>query len=205
MTPSKTTPKSCFLPRLSRKSKPSACCNFAKKLLLSSGQGGIWVTFLSRKTIKGNYMLPCSIFIGKPCINPYGAPRSVLAESSHPRTLHGANRVAKRTSIITRGRLMFEAPLTMWLMRCLHRMELLARVLLWLRKKLLFEASNDGLPVDGRQRVELPELLIQKLKGNLVWIENQCSKILIFPVASKATSRARRTGRTYGNMVTLPT
>ena len=101
---------------------------------------------------------------------------------------------------------MFEAPLTMWLMRCLHRIELLARVLLWLRKKLLFEASKDELSIDGRQRIELPELLRRIGKSNLVYIETQGFSInLSFPVTSKATSQARRTGRTYDNMQTLPT
>lgn len=54
---------------------------------------------------------------------------------------------------------MSEAFSTMWLVGCLQPTELLARVLLWLREKLPFEASNDGPLDESRTRVELPDHL----------------------------------------------
>ena len=52
---------------------------------------------------------------------------------------------------------MFEAPLTTWRDRNLLPSALLARALLWSRKKLPFEASKIGPPAEWRTRVELPE------------------------------------------------
>jgi hypothetical protein len=51
-TPTNTTARSCRLPRLSRKSKPSACCSFSNRLLLSARQGDILRYFLFRKISK---------------------------------------------------------------------------------------------------------------------------------------------------------
>ena len=52
--------------------------------------------------------------------------------------------VAKETGIRTRSRMVSEALLTMWLVKDLPLAELLARVMPWLRKKLLFDAPKVG-------------------------------------------------------------
>ncbi len=73
--------------------------------------------------------------------NTSSAPRKRVDRMFHHGTLYGVCSVARGTGIMARGRLMSEAPSTMWLASRLRLSELLARVLLWLRKKLLFEAS----------------------------------------------------------------
>lgn len=57
----------------------------------------------------------------------------------------------------TRSRLISEAPPTMWYAPNLLGAVLLARVLLWSRKKLLSEAPQVGLPAECRARVELSD------------------------------------------------
>ena len=62
---------------------------------------------------------------------------------------------------------MSEAPLTTWSGGNLLPSGLLARALLGSRKKLPSEASKVGPPVEGRTRVEVPELLSLTGKGSL--------------------------------------
>ncbi|MGE5532679.1 MAG: Tn3 family transposase, partial [Bacteroidota bacterium] len=81
-------------------------------------------------------------------VNPYGAPGSARRESSPLGTRLGVDRVARETGTLTRGRWVSEALSTMWRRGGLPPRALLARAWLWLRKKLLFEASYDGPPAE---------------------------------------------------------
>ena len=72
-----------------------------------------------------------------------------------------------------------EAPSTMWWQGCLRPRALLARALLWLREKLLFDASNDEPSAYGRPRMELPEHLARTARRSLVETGHQYS--LKFP------------------------
>jgi hypothetical protein len=81
-------------------------------------------------------------------INLHGAPGSARKESSYEGTLLGVNSVARGTGALTRGRRVSEAPSTMWLKDGLQSQELLARIRLWLRKKLSFDAPYDGPPAE---------------------------------------------------------
>ena len=60
---------------------------------------------------------------------------------------------------MTGSRITCEASPTMWQQSTLGLRVLLDRALSWLRKKLLFEAPQVGLPDEHRERAELPELL----------------------------------------------
>jgi hypothetical protein len=137
-------------------------------------------------------------------INRFGAPRSARKESFYEETLLGVDSVARGTCTRTRGRRVWEAPSTMWRRGCLRPRALLARVWLRLRKKLPCEAPHDGPPVDGRPRVELPDRWARTAQHNLVRVGSQYFVYTLrAPVTREATSRARRTGRTYDHMPTL--
>ena len=137
-------------------------------------------------------------------INPYGAPRSARKESFYEGTLLEVDSVARGTCNQTRGRGLWEALSTMRRMGGLQPRALLARVWLRLRKKLPSEAPHDGPPVDGRPRVELSERGSRIDQRNLIRVGSQYFVYTLrAPVASKAKSRARRTGRTYDHMTTL--
>ena len=104
--------------------------------------------------------------------------------------------MARGTVTKTRGRTAAEAPSTIWLRGTLLPRELLARVLPWSRKKLLFEAPYSADLLQIGHGVELPDHLfagqVQLLRGR----RSALCDTLISPVTSEATSRARRTGRT---------
>jgi hypothetical protein len=137
-------------------------------------------------------------------INRLGAPRSARKESFNEGTLLGVNSVARGTCTRTRGRRVWEASSTMWRRGRLRPRALLARVWLGLRKKLPSEAPHDGPPVHGRPRVELLERWSRTGQRNLIRVGSQYfGYTLRAPVTRKATSRARRTGRTYDHMPTL--
>ncbi len=67
--------------------------------------------------------------------------------------------MSKGAGATTRSRLASEASLTMWQLSALALNVLLDRALPWLRKKLLSEAPQVGLPDEHRERAELSELL----------------------------------------------
>jgi RNA-directed DNA polymerase len=89
---------------------------------------------------------------------------------------------------------MSEAPSTMRWQGCLRPSVLLARALLWLRKKLLFDASNDDPSAYGRPRMELPERLSRIARRCLIHTGHQYSQnLLMTPVTSEAKSQASKT------------
>ncbi|PQJ49944.1 hypothetical protein BTO12_19250 [Vibrio splendidus] len=96
------------------------------------------------------------------------------------------------------GWLLCEAVLTMWLTFPLRNGELLIRVLLRLRKKLMFDASKVGLSVMKVGTRQSHWISTYDGGRNLAWIETERSyrnTSSSLPVTSTATSRARGTVR----------
>ncbi len=113
--------------------------------------------------------------------------------------------MATGTGTLTRSRSVSEAARTMREWGALTTHCLLARVPPWSRKKLPTEASKVEPPVHARARVEPPAI---RLAGPGNPLMGRASALQFTPiplVASEATCRARRTGRTYSDTTTLPT
>ena len=98
---------------------------------------------------------------------------------------------------------MSEAPVTTWSGGNLLPSGLLARALLWSRKKLLSEASKVGPPVECRTRMEYRNPCLGWASIASERQETSTPPTLVSPLPSLDVSRARRTGRTYGNVTML--
>jgi hypothetical protein len=108
--------------------------------------------------------------------------------------------VARGTGAKTRSKMVSEALPTMWHDEALPSTVLLARVMPWLHKKLPIDAPKVGTPSCRELGVVIGTLLSDGA-GNSYWdrqaaFQNNPQA----PITSKATSRARRTGRTYSIM-----
>jgi hypothetical protein len=111
--------------------------------------------------------------------------------------------VARGTGIRTRSRMVSEAPSTMWHGGALHPTVLLARVMPWLHKKLPTDAPQVG--TSSRRALDVVTGILP-LMGRIfsLGIGKRHSKDNPqAPVASKAKSRARRTGRASRITMTL--
>ena len=138
-------------------------------------------------------------------VNPYGAPRSAQRESSERREPCKECAEWLRRQAWARSRTASEALRTKRWTGALQPVALPARALLWVRKKVLSDASQDGPPArrNGRARVEVADRL-------LIWqVESRNDRLPALrnyptvPPPSEATSRARRTGTPYGSVQTL--
>ena len=111
--------------------------------------------------------------------------------------------VARGTGTRTRSRKVSEALPTMWHDEALPSTVLLARVMPWLHKKLLIDAPKVGTPSCRALGVVIG--FLPRLRGNLSLGtgKRHSGYNPQAPITSKATSRARRTGRTYSIMQTL--
>ncbi len=111
--------------------------------------------------------------------------------------------VARGTGARTRSRMVSEALPTMWRVEALPSTVLLARVMPWLHKKLLIDAPKVGTP--SRRALGVVIGFLPRLRGNLSLGtgKRHSGYNPQAPITSKATSRARRTGRTYSIMQTL--
>jgi hypothetical protein len=116
--------------------------------------------------------------------------------------------VATGTGTSTRSRRVSEAARTWRGPVALLTGALLARVSPRLRKKLPSEAPKVEPPTHGRARVE-PSVPLLGWQGRSLRDRLPALQYLAYPLAalmaSEATSRARRTGRTGSDMTTLPT
>ena len=113
--------------------------------------------------------------------------------------------MATGTGTPTRSRSVSEAARTTREWDALTSRRLLARVSPWSRKKLPTEASKVEPPAYARARVEPPVIRLAwpdtPLMGRAPALHYNPEPL----VASEATCRARRTGRTYSDTTTLPT
>jgi hypothetical protein len=108
--------------------------------------------------------------------------------------------VARETGIRTRSRMMSEAFPTMWHGEALPSTVLLARVMPWLHKKLPVDAPKVGTPSCRELGVVIGILLLDGTGYSLMERQAAFQNNPQAPITSKATSRARRTGRTYSIM-----
>jgi hypothetical protein len=113
--------------------------------------------------------------------------------------------VATGTGTPTRSRSVSEAARTMRGQAALTVCCLIARVSPRSRKKLPSEASKVEPPAYGRARVEPPVPLLAWQGWSRMDRMPALHYTLASLVASKAKRRARRTGKTYSDMRTLPT
>ena len=113
--------------------------------------------------------------------------------------------MATGTGTPTRSRSVSEAARTTREWDALTSHCLLARVSPRSRKKLPTEASKVEPPVHARARVEPSGTRLAWPGGSLTDRVPALHDTPVSLVASEATSRARRTGKTYRDMQTLPT
>ena len=111
--------------------------------------------------------------------------------------------VARGTGARTRSRMVSEALPTMWHDEALPSTVLLARVMPWLHKKLLIDAPKVGTPSCRELGVVIGFLPRMDRIFSLGTGKRHSGYNPQAPITSKATSRARRTGRTYRIMQTL--